>query len=63
MHYGSTIHLKELKNVVKRINDQNPDIIIFTGDLVENKVVLSDEEVEKIETELNKLSKISASEY
>ena len=56
MHYGSTIHLKELKNVVKRINDQNPDIIIFTGDLVENKVVLSDEEVEKIETELNKLN-------
>ena len=56
LHYGSTIHLKELKNVVKRINDQNPDIIIFTGDLVENKVVLSDEEIEKMETKLKKLN-------
>ena len=34
LHYGSTVFLKELKHVVKRINDQNPDIIIFTGDLV-----------------------------
>lgn len=56
LHYGSTIHLKELKNVVKRINDQNPDIVIFTGDLVENKVVLSDEEVEKVTEELKKIN-------
>ena len=56
LHYGSTIHLKELKNIVKRINDQNPDIVIFTGDLVENKVVLSDKEVEKITEELKKIN-------
>lgn len=55
LHYGSTVFLKELKHVVKRINDQNPDIIIFTGDLVENKVKLSDEEVNNIIAELKKL--------
>lgn len=55
LHYGSTVFLKELKHVVKRINDQNPDIIIFTGDLVENKVKLSDEEVNNIIVELKKL--------
>lgn len=56
LHYGSTIHLKELKKVIKRINDQLPDIIIFTGDLVENKVVLKDEEIKNIIKELNKLN-------
>lgn len=56
LHYGSTIHLKELKNIVKRINDQNPDIVIFTGDLVENKVVLSDKEVKKVTEELKKIN-------
>lgn len=56
LHYGSTIHLKELKKIVKKINDQNPDLIIFTGDLVENKVKLSDEEIDKIVSELKKLN-------
>lgn len=55
LHYGSTINLKELKTIVKRINDQNPDIIIFTGDLVENKVKLSEDEVNNIIDVLNEL--------
>lgn len=55
IHYGSTIGLKELKNVVKKINSLNPDIVVFTGDLVENKVVLDEEEVKNIIKELNKI--------
>lgn len=55
LHYGSTIHLKELKNVVKRINDQVPDVVIFTGDLVENKVVLSEDEKKNVIEELKKI--------
>lgn len=55
LHYGSTIGLKELKKTVKEINSLKPDIIIFTGDLVEQDVTLSDKEVNNIITELNKL--------
>lgn len=56
LHYGSTVGIKELENVVKRINDQFPDIIVFTGDLVEHGVSLNDEEIEEIIAALNKLN-------
>ncbi len=55
LHYGSTIYLDELKELVKEINKQNPDLIIFTGDLVEQGVDLSDKEVDQVIQELNKL--------
>lgn len=55
LHYGSTIGLKELKKIIKKINDQNPDIIVFTGDLVEMNVTLTDKEVKDVINELKKL--------
>lgn len=56
LHYGSTIREKELKHLVKRINDQVPDVIVFTGDLVENNVKLSDEEVKSVIDILSELN-------
>lgn len=56
LHYGSTIFKEELKNIVTEINKQNPDIIVFTGDLVENKVVLSEKKINDIINELKKLN-------
>ncbi len=55
LHYGSTVYLKELKSLVKKINDENPDIIVFTGDLVEDDVVLSEEDVNDIIAVLKEL--------
>lgn len=55
LHYGSTVGLKELKDTVKKINKLNPDIIVFTGDLIENNVKLSKKELNNIIKELNKL--------
>jgi hypothetical protein len=55
LHYGSTIHEKELSNVIETINKQKPDIIIFTGDLVEEKVELTNTEIDNLINELNKL--------
>lgn len=55
LHYGSTVGLKELKDTVKKINKLNPDIIVFTGDLVENNLKLSKKELNNIIKELNKL--------
>lgn len=55
LHYGSTVFEKELKHLVKRINDQVPDIIVFTGDLIEDNVTLSDKDINNIVSILGKL--------
>lgn len=55
VHYGSTIHKKEMDKLVETINKQNADIVVFGGDLVENKVVLNDEEVQYLIDSLNKI--------
>ena len=39
LHYGRTIHEKELKNIVNKINYLKPDIVVFTGDLVDKDTV------------------------
>ena len=55
LHYGDTIKLNDLKTIVKEINLFNPDIIIFTGDLINSTKEYSDEEIKNIINELNKL--------
>lgn len=37
LHYGRTTNEDTLKKLVKEINELKPDIIIFTGDLFDNK--------------------------
>lgn len=45
LHYGSTTDQEDLKELVKIINSYHPDIVAFTGDLIEEDVKLSDQEV------------------
>ncbi len=55
LHYGSTIFLDEVKSLVKLINSRRPDIIVFTGDLIDEKYKISLEEQESLTKELQKL--------
>ncbi|MDE5630755.1 MAG: metallophosphoesterase, partial [Bacilli bacterium] len=55
LHYGSTVFEDELKNVVNEINKQNPDIVVFTGDLIESGVILDDDEINTLIKELKKI--------
>ena len=55
LHYGSTINLEEVKKIVTLINNQRADVVVFTGDLFEDNVVLSDENVDALIEELNKI--------
>ncbi len=48
LHYGSTIDSKKLKKIVKMINKRNPDIVLFTGDLISKKKDISNKEQEKL---------------
>ena len=42
IHYNTAIKKKELKNIVNRINDLEPDIVIFSGDILDNSIVYND---------------------
>ena len=56
LHFGSTMNLKKVKEIVKKINETNPDIIVFTGDLIDKTYNLTNNEQEKIIKELKKLN-------
>ncbi len=55
-HYGRTTFLKELKNLVNEINLMKPDIVVFTGDLVDKDITINDEEINNIIKELSKIN-------
>lgn len=55
LHYGSTIRIKELRNIVTKINNQKPDVIVFTGDLFEPSEKVSKNELEDVIDALSKL--------
>lgn len=57
-HYGMTTFNEELKNMVSMINSLKPDIVVFTGDLVDYNYNLKDEEKNDI---INILSEIDVS--
>lgn len=55
IHYGRTVGLRELTNLVNKINLSKPDIIIFTGDLIDKDYSFNDEDITHITNELSKL--------
>lgn len=57
IHYGSSVNKKDLKKIVDKINLTKPDIVIFTGDLIDE-----DKKLEKSEKDyiIKYLSKIDA---
>ena len=62
LHYGSTVFLDEVKELVKIINSRNPDIVIFTGDLIDKNYDISAKDKEKFIHEISKL-KASIGKY
>lgn len=52
IHYGQTTSKKELKQIVKRVNEYEPDIIVITGDLLDEDVSYTKQDIEDIENNL-----------
>ena len=44
LHYNRAITLEKVKKVVEEINLINPDIVVFTGDLIDRDATLSDKD-------------------
>ena len=55
LHYGTVVDTKKLKKIVTKINSINPDLIFFTGDLVDRHYSLNNEEKQEIIKLLNEL--------
>ncbi len=56
LEYGSTIFNKEVKKIIKIINTRKPDIVIFTGNLIDKNYKIKTKEQEKLITELQKIN-------
>lgn len=54
-HYGSTIFINDIKKLVKTINRRNPDLVVFTGDLINKDYKLKSKEQETLIKELKKI--------
>ena len=54
--YKSTVDKDDVKNLVNRINELKPDIVAFTGDLINKNAKITNEDIEFLETELESIS-------
>lgn len=55
LHYKRKITEKYLNKLINEINLINPDIVVFTGDLVDNTTTLSENEQKNLEKYLSKI--------
>ena len=58
LHFGSTMFNDDVSKIKKLVNIRKPDIVVFTGDLIDKKYKLSSKEQEKL---INNLKEIDAS--
>lgn len=55
LHYGSTIDQKDFEQLVTKINQLKPDVVVFTGDLIDKNYSFTDEDFEIIANLLNQI--------
>lgn len=55
LHYGRVFNEKSLKKLVQSINEQEPDIVVLTGDLIDKDTKMTNSLAEKISNQLNKI--------
>ncbi len=60
LHYGTTINKKQLDKIVNEINEIKPDLVFFTGDLIDKNIVATEDVQKEI---IESLKKINVSLY
>jgi len=56
LHFNNTSSIKTVKKLVRMINETNPDIVIFTGDLIDSHYEIDSNTIEEIMSELNSIN-------
>jgi len=56
IHYGTTINQKELNKIINKINNLNPDMVLFTGDLIDKNITPTENIQKEITESLNNLN-------
>ena len=55
LHLGTTMQIKDLNNLIKLINERKPDLVLFTGDLIDNNYKLESKEQESLIQKLKEI--------
>ena len=55
IHYGSTIFIDDIKKLVSLVNRRNPDLVVFTGDLINKVYKINSKEQENLIKQLKKI--------
>ncbi len=56
LHYGSTIKETELKKVVDEINNLEPDLVLFTGDLIDTRYTPTNSDIKVLKEQLTRIN-------
>jgi uncharacterized protein len=48
LDFGSTVKINDVKNLVNMINERKPDLVFFTGDLIDKKYKISSKKEEEL---------------
>ena len=56
LHFNNTSSIKTVKKLVNTINKAEPDIVIFTGDLIDSHYEIDSNTIEAIMSELNNIN-------
>lgn len=56
IHYGTTVDNKKLEKIVSQINLINPDLVLFTGDLIDKNTDITDTLIKEISKSLNNIN-------
>lgn len=59
LHYGRVFDEESLKKLVDSINEQKPDIVVLTGDLIDKDTHMTIDKANKISNLLNKINSTS----
>lgn len=55
LHYLTTVKEKEVEKIVDKINELRPDLVVFTGDLIDSDKTPTKEELNSLIDSLNKI--------
>ena len=58
LHYKRAIKLDKVKSIVDEVNLINPDIVVFTGDLIDKDAELSDKDYDDLSDCLSKINAV-----